>query len=112
MKRLKLHEMLFAYVRQQRSFTNTDWHIPTHRGRKIFLVLLLGSGLFTQFGLRADSLPVFVSASVTGVTLTVTLSGGITCPLGCSGFTLRVPNTSTTFPIISGGSPSGSTISN
>jgi len=79
---------------------------------RILLALLLTSVLFRQSDVRADSLPVFVSASVTGFTLKVTFSGVVTCPLGCAGFTLRVAGTSNTVPIIGFGAPSGSTISN
>src|SRR5262245_62801120 len=79
-------------------------------GGRILLALLLTSVLFRQSDVRADSLPVFVSASVIGVSLTVTFSDVVTCPLGCRGFTLRVPGTSDTFPVI-GGPASGSTIS-
>ena len=69
-------------------------------GGRILLALLLTSVLFRQSDVRADSLPVFVSASVTGVNLKVIFSEVVTCPVGCFGFTLRVPGTSTTYPIL------------
>src|SRR5262249_6213771 len=82
-------------------------------GGRILLALLLTGVLFRQSDVRADSLSTFVSATITGVTLTVTFSGTVTCPAGggCGlGFTLRDAGTTKSYPIGFSSGASGSTV--